>query len=68
LLEAIIEPGDRIVIEDDNQKRAGFLAAALSRADPARLHDLQMVQSVLALPDHLSVFERALRADSPRSN
>src|SRR5467141_4815147 len=60
LLEAIIEPGDRVVIEGDNQKQADFLAAALAKADPARLHDLHMVQSVLALPDHLAVFERSI--------
>jgi malonate decarboxylase alpha subunit len=60
LLEAIIEPGDRVVIEGDNQKQADFLAAALAKADPARLHDLHMVQSVLALSDHLAVFERGI--------
>jgi malonate decarboxylase alpha subunit len=60
LLEAIIEPGDRVVIEGDNQKQADFLAAALAKADPAHLHDLHMVQSVLALPDHLAVFERGI--------
>jgi malonate decarboxylase alpha subunit len=47
LLEAIIEPGDRVVIEGDNQKQADFLAAALANAGPARLHDLHMVQSVV---------------------
>lgn len=60
LLEAIIEPGDRVTIEGDNQKQADFLAAALAKADPVRLHDLHMVQSVLALPDHLAVFERGI--------
>jgi malonate decarboxylase alpha subunit len=60
LLEAIIEPGDRVVIEGDNQKQADFLAASLAKADPARVHDLHMVQSVLALPDHLAVFERGI--------
>jgi malonate decarboxylase alpha subunit len=60
LLEAIIEPGDRVAIEGDNQKQADFLAAALANADPTRLHDLLMVQSVLALPDHLAVFERGI--------
>ena len=60
LLEAIIEPGDRVAIEGDNQKQADFLAAALAKADPAHLHDLHMVQSVLALPDHLAVFERGI--------
>jgi hypothetical protein len=39
LLEAIIEPGDRVAIEGDNQKQADFLAAALAKADPGRLHD-----------------------------
>src|SRR5258707_5690914 len=60
LLEAIIEPGDRVVIEGDNQKQADFLAAALAKADPAHLHDLHMVQSVLALPDHFAVFARGI--------
>src|SRR5467141_1993153 len=60
LLEAIIEPGDRVALEGDNQKRADFLAAALAKVDPARVHDLRMVQSVLALPDHLAVFERGI--------
>src|SRR6266566_1482239 len=60
LLEAITEPGDRVTIEGDNQKQADFLAAALAKADPERLHDLHMVQSVLALPEHLAVFERGI--------
>jgi malonate decarboxylase alpha subunit len=60
LLEAVIEPGDRVAIEGDNQKQADFLAAALAKADPAHLHDLHMVQSVLARPDHLTVFERGV--------
>src|SRR6202790_5921692 len=60
LLEAIIEPGDRVTIEGDNQKQAYFLASALAKVDPARVHDLHMVQSVLALPDHLAVFERGI--------
>ena len=60
LLEAVIEPGDRVAIEGDNQKQADFLAAALAKANPARLHDLHMVQSVLARPDHLTVFERGV--------
>src|ERR1700737_504992 len=60
LLEAIIEPGDRVTIEGDNQKQADFLASALAKVDPARLHDLHMVQSVLARPEHLAVFERGI--------
>src|SRR6201996_6867761 len=60
LLEAIIEPGDRVTIEGDNQKQADSLAAALAQANPTKLHHLHMVQSVLALPDHLAVFERGI--------
>src|SRR3981081_521596 len=60
LLEAIIAPGDRVTIEGDNQKQADFLASSLAKVDPARVHDLHMVQSVLALPDHLAVFERGI--------
>src|SRR3984957_19856610 len=60
LLEAIIRPGDRVTIEGDNQKQADFLASALANVDPARIHDLHMVQSVVALPDHLAVFERGI--------
>jgi len=60
LLQAIIEPGDRVTIEGDNQKQADFLAAALANVDPARVHDLHLVQSVVALPDHLAVFERGI--------
>jgi malonate decarboxylase alpha subunit len=60
LLEAIIAPGDRVTIEGDNQKQADLLAAALANVDPVRVHDLHMVQSVLALPEHLSVFERGI--------
>src|SRR5580693_4792655 len=60
LLEAIIEPGDRVAIEGDNQKQADFLASTLAKVDPARVHDLHIVQSVLALPEHLAVFERGI--------
>jgi len=60
LLEAVIEPGDRVCLEGNNQKQADFLAGALAGVDPARLHDLHMVQSVLALPQHLDVFENGV--------
>jgi malonate decarboxylase alpha subunit len=57
LLEALIEPGDRVCLEGDNQKQADFLARALTQVSPARVHDLHMVQSVLSLPEHLDLFE-----------
>ena len=60
LLEAVIESGDRVCLEGNNQKQADFLARALVDVDPAQVHDLHMVQSVLALPEHLDVFENGV--------
>jgi len=60
LLEAIIEPGDRICLEGNNQKHADFLARTLTRLNQERVHDLHIVQSVIALPEHLDVFERGI--------
>ena len=60
LLEELIEPGDRVCLEGNNQKQADFLARALVQVDVKRVHDLHMVQSVLALPEHLDVFERGI--------
>jgi len=60
LLESVIEPGDRVCLEGNNQKQADFLAKALTRVDPGVVHDLHMVQSVLALPEHLDIFESGI--------
>ena len=60
LLEEAIEAGDRVCIEGNNQKQADFLARALIEVDRGRVHDLHIVQSVLALPEHLDVFERGI--------
>ena len=60
LLTTILEPGDRVCLEGNNQKQADFLARALARLDPAQVHDLHMVQSVLALPEHLDLFENGI--------
>ncbi len=60
LLEAVLQPGDRVCLEGNNQKQADFLAKALVRLDVSRVHGLHMVQSVLALPEHLDVFENGI--------
>jgi malonate decarboxylase alpha subunit len=60
LFEAILEPGDRVCLEGNNQKQADFLAKALAGVNPAKVNNLHMVQSVLALPEHLDVFERGV--------
>ena len=58
LLEAVIESGDRVCIEGNNQKQADFLARSLVKTNPDRLRDLHLVQSVLALPEHIDLIER----------
>jgi malonate decarboxylase alpha subunit len=60
LLEAVIEPGDRVCLEGNNQKQADFLAECLVAVDIAKVHDLHLVQSVLALREHIDVFERGI--------
>jgi malonate decarboxylase alpha subunit len=62
LLHAVLECGDRVCLEGNNQKQADFLGHALAHLDPARVNDLHMLQSVLALPEHLDVFERGIAA------
>jgi len=60
LLEAVLEPGDRVCLEGNNQKQADFLAGCLAQVDPEKIHDLHMVQSVIALPEHIELFERGI--------
>jgi malonate decarboxylase alpha subunit len=62
LLHAVLEPGDRVCLEGNNQKQADFLGKALTRLDPARINDLHMLLSVLSLPEHLDVFEKGIAA------
>ena len=60
LLEAVIQPGDRVCLEGNNQKQADFLSEALADCSPERINHLSLVQSVLALPSHVDLFERGL--------
>ena len=60
LLGTVIESGDRVCLEGNNQKQADFLARCLTQLDPVEVHDLHMVQSVLALPEHLDVFDNGI--------
>ncbi|MDB5934290.1 MAG: mdcA [Massilia sp.] len=60
LLHNVLECGDRVCLEGNNQKQADFLGKALAGLDPARINGLHMLQSVLALPEHLDVFERGI--------
>jgi malonate decarboxylase alpha subunit len=56
-LQLLIAPGDRIVLEGDNQKQADFLSRSLVRVDPKKLHDLHLIISSISRPEHLTLFE-----------
>ncbi|KTD55529.1 malonate decarboxylase subunit alpha [Legionella santicrucis] len=60
VLSKLICSGDRICIEGDNQKQASFLAAALTQLDPKQVNNLHMIQSAIALPEHLDIFEKGI--------
>lgn len=60
LLHQVLEPGDRVCLEGNNQKQADFLGKALASLDPTRINRLHMLQSVLALPSHLDVFDKGI--------
>ncbi|HTJ28025.1 MAG TPA: malonate decarboxylase subunit alpha [Candidatus Limnocylindria bacterium] len=60
VLEAAIEPGDRVVVEGDNQKQADFLTRALAQVDPARVCDVHLLCSVIARPEIVDLFERGI--------
>lgn len=60
LLVSVLRPNDRICIEGNNQKHADFISEVLSDVDPEVIHDLHVVQSNLALPQHLDLFEHGV--------
>jgi malonate decarboxylase alpha subunit len=59
-LQALLEPGDAVVMEGDNQKQADFLSRALVQADPAQLRDLHLLIPSVSRPEHLTLFERGI--------
>ena len=60
LLEAVLRPGDKVNLEGNNQKQADFLAERLCKVDPAKVHDLHMVQSSISLDSHIKLFEKGI--------
>ncbi|WP_119318487.1 malonate decarboxylase subunit alpha [Companilactobacillus formosensis] len=60
LLESVIKPGDKVVLEGDNQKQASFLSKVLASVDPEKVHDLHMIMSSVSRPEHLDIFETGI--------
>jgi malonate decarboxylase alpha subunit len=60
VLQAVIGPGDRVVVEGNNQKQADFLSRSFAMVDPRRVHDVHLLVSVLSRPEHIDLFERGI--------
>jgi len=60
LLLSIIRPGNRVVLEGDNQKQAAFLAKTLANLPPSKVHDLHMLMSSVTLDEHLDLFRKKI--------
>ncbi|WP_050184038.1 malonate decarboxylase subunit alpha [Domibacillus robiginosus] len=60
VMEKLIRPGDRVVLEGNNQKQASFLSGALAQTNPKNLFDLHMIMSSISRPEHLDLFERGI--------
>ena len=59
-LEALIVPGDRVVLEGNNQKQADFLSRSLAAVDPAKLNNLHLIMPSVSRAEHLDLFERGI--------
>jgi malonate decarboxylase alpha subunit len=59
-LEALIAPGDRVVLEGNNQKQADFLSRSLAQVDPTKVYGLHMVIPSVSRAEHLDLFERGI--------
>jgi len=59
-LENLLQPGDRVVLEGDNQKQASFLSESLARLNPAKVNGLHMIMSSISRPEHLDIFEKGI--------
>ncbi|MEA4863548.1 MAG: malonate decarboxylase subunit alpha [Victivallaceae bacterium] len=60
LMEAVIECGDIVCVEGDNQKQADFLSNCLVGLDPQKVNHLHMVMSTIALGSQLDIFEKGI--------
>ena len=60
LFESVIESGDRVCVEGNNQKHADYLSQQLTLVDPKKVNDLHIVQSNIALSSHLDIFEKGI--------
>lgn len=60
VLEILIQPNDKVVLEGNNQKQADFLSRALAQTNPDILHDLHMIMPSVGRSEHLDLFEKGI--------
>ncbi|MFM0336926.1 malonate decarboxylase subunit alpha [Paraburkholderia fungorum] len=60
VLQSLIAPGDRVVVEGNNQKQADFLSRSLAKVDPEIVHDLHLIIPAVSRAEHLDLFERGI--------
>ncbi|SOE75005.1 malonate decarboxylase alpha subunit [Burkholderia sp. OK233] len=60
VLQKLIAPGDRVVVEGNNQKQADFLSRALARVDPGIVNGLHLIIPSVSRAEHLDLFERGI--------
>ncbi|RZF29142.1 malonate decarboxylase subunit alpha [Paraburkholderia sp. UYCP14C] len=60
VLQYLIAPGDRVVLEGNNQKQADFLSRSLAKVDPEIVHDLHLIIPSVSRAEHLDLFERRI--------
>lgn len=56
VLESLIAPYERVIIEGDNQKQACELLTALNQVNPKKVHNLSIVSSSIIEPSELELF------------
>ncbi|PGT84374.1 malonate decarboxylase subunit alpha [Bacillus sp. AFS040349] len=59
-MESLIQPGERVVLEGNNQKQASFLSQALAQLNPGKVFNLHMIMSSISRPEHLDLFEKGI--------
>lgn len=57
VLQTLLESGDRVCIEGNNQKQADFLSQQLAGIDPKIVNQLHLLLSVVSRPEHIALFE-----------
>ena len=60
MLEKLIAPGDKVVLEGNNQKQADFLSRMLAEVNPQKIHDLHMIMPSVGRSEHLDLFEKGI--------